>query len=176
MSETPKEYIKKICLLGNGGVGKTSLVRRFVFSEFHDKYLETIGAKVTKKVLHVKRRDNEPVKLTMMMHDIAGQVKFESVHRLYYQGAAGALIVCDLTRNDTLLDVRSWVESLRAAAGEVPVILLANKADLADQHEFGEEAIDKITMRIGAPFYLTSAKTGQNVEEAFQEIGRRVCE
>ena len=151
-------------------------MRRFVFSDFKDKYLETIGAKVTKKVVQVKRRDNEPVKLTMMIHDIAGQVRFESVHRLYYHGAAGALIVSDLTRNDTLLNVRSWVESLRAAAGEVPVILLVNKADLADQREFGEDAIDKITTRMGAPYYLTSAKTGHNVEEAFQEIGRRVCE
>jgi small GTP-binding protein len=176
VSASPREYIKKVCLLGDGGVGKTSLVRRFVFSEFQDKYLETIGAKVTKKVIQVKRRDNEPVKLTMMLHDIAGQVKFESVHRLYYQGAAGALIVCDLTRNETLLNVRRWVESLRAAAGEVPVILLANKADLADRREFGEDAIDRITTRMGAPFYLTSAKSGQNVEEAFHEIGRRVCE
>ncbi|MEW5936283.1 MAG: Rab family GTPase [Candidatus Thermoplasmatota archaeon] len=168
--------IKKVCMVGDGAVGKTSLIRRYVYDDFRDKYLETIGAKVTKKVLETRKREGTPVHLTMMIHDIAGQVRFESVHRLYYQGASGALVVCDFTRESTMLSLRSWVEAMKEEAGEIPMVLVVNKADLVEQYDFGEDAIDKISRRLGMPYYLTSAKTGLNVEQAFEEIGRRVVE
>jgi len=159
---------RKICLLGDGAVGKTSLIRRFVLDVFRDEYLSTIGTKVSRKefAVHSEGRDTF---LTMMIWDIVGQKEYQKLHSMYYQGASGALIVCDLTREETLEHVREWVSSLFAEVGEIPVILLANKSDLAD--EKAEREYEAAAKALGMEFLVTSAKLGQNVEEAFQVLG-----
>jgi len=167
-----RNIIKKICLLGDGAVGKTSLIRRYVYDDFADKYLMTIGAKITKKTL--KLEEPEQINLTMMINDIVGQVEFERLHKQYYRSSKGGLFVCDLTRKDTLERVEWWLNSFREVAGDVPVILLGNKLDLKEQHEISFEDMARFAKQFNCPYFLTSAKTGENVERAFENMGNRV--
>lgn len=170
-----RNLIKKVCLLGDGAVGKTSLIRKYVYDDFDDKYLMTIGAKITKKSLLVESEEtNEKINLTMMVNDIVGQVEFERLHKQYYRGSKGGLFVCDLTRKETLERVEWWLNSFREVAGDVPVILLGNKLDLKEQHEITFEDMAVFAKKFNCPYFLTSAKTGENVERAFENMGKRV--
>ena len=169
----PRNIIKKVCLLGDGAVGKTSLIRRYVYDDFDDKYLMTIGAKITKKSMLVEDSD-EQINLTMMVNDIVGQVEFERLHKQYYRGSKGGLFVCDLTRKDTLERMEWWLNSFKDVAGDVPIILLGNKVDLKDEHEITPEDMAEFAEKFNCPYFLTSAKTGENVENAFINMGKRV--
>ena len=163
------KYIIKLCLLGDGAVGKTSLVRRFVFDVFDDKYLMSFGTKVSKKSMNVGESA-----LDLMIWDILGQKTHESLHAAYYRGAAGAFAVCDFTRPDTMKSLKSWLGSFRSVVGDKPVIILGNKADLekaytlSELHSFGAE--------VGCEVLETSAKSGLNVEQAFGEMGKKLLE
>ena len=163
----PTKYILKICLLGDGAVGKTSLVRRFVFDAFDDKYLQSFGTKVTKKTVIM-----EDVEADLMVWDILGQRTHETLHAAYYRGAAGALAVCDYTRPDTLQSLSSWVDGFLSVVGEAPIIVLANKSDL--DKAYSTDEVRAFGDSIGSLVIETSAKTGQNVEEAFVEMTRRM--
>jgi small GTP-binding protein len=170
-----RNLIKKICMLGDGAVGKTSLIRRYVFDDFEDKYLATIGAKVTKKVLEMKGEESQDIHLTMMINDIVGQVEFEKIHRQYYRGSEGALLVCDLTRKETLEHMDWWLVHFYEVVGEVPVVLLGNKKDLGSERQVSDEEMASYANRLNCDYFLTSAKTGESVERAFESLGRRVC-
>lgn len=163
------KYIIKLCLLGDGAVGKTSLVRRFVYDVFDDKYLISFGTKVSKKSLAIG--DD---KVDLMIWDILGQKSHEALHAAYYRGAAGALAVCDFTRPDTMHSLRSWIGSFRSVVGNKPVIILGNKSDL--DKEFSLEDLRSFGSLVGCDVLETSAKTGQNVEQAFTDIGKRLLE
>ena len=152
------EYIRKVVMLGDPGVGKTSLVRKFVHNMFDDKYLSTLGAKPTKRLIKVGE-DN----LTMMIWDLAGQ-NF-NLHPAYYAGAKGALLVCDLTRQETAESLLNWYNSLKERAGDVPVRVLVNKSDLREK----QMDLEQFTS-MGFKPMMTSAKTGENVDQAFQEL------
>jgi small GTP-binding protein len=163
------KYIIKLCLLGEGAVGKTSLVRRYVYDVFDDKYLISFGTKVSKKNLKVG--DNE---IDLMIWDILGQRFNESLHAAYYRGAAGALAVCDYTRPETVRNLKSWLGSFRSVVGDMPVIILCNKADL--EKDISLKEVEEFGREVGCPVLETSAKTGLNVELAFQEIGKKLLE
>lgn len=163
----PMKYILKVCLLGDGAVGKTSLVRRFVFDAFDDKYLQSFGTKVSKKTVVF-----EDVEADLMVWDILGQRTHETLHAAYYRGAAGALAVCDSTRPETLQSLSSWVDGFLSVVGEAPILIISNKSDLERAYPF--EDVRAFAESIGSPVFETSAKTGANVEEAFAEISRRM--
>ncbi len=165
----PAKYILKLCLLGDGAVGKTSLVRRYVFDVFDDKYLMSFGTKVSKKTVLF-----DAVQADLMIWDILGQRVQSSLHAAYYRGAAGALVVCDSTRPETVKSLSSWVDSFISVVGDMPVIVLANKSDLPKNISMDE--LRSFCESIGAPLLETSAKTGTNVEEAFEQIARRMVE
>ncbi len=170
-----KRLIKKICILGDGAVGKTSLIRKYVYDMFEDKYLSTIGAKITKKVITLKYHGEKPdVILTLMIWDIAGQEDYRNVHPTYYQGAEGALVVCDKTRKETLDNLPKWVENLYNVSDNIPIVFLANKNDLKMQTSFNENDMKKMADKFGGNYFFTSAKTGENVENAFSEIGKEL--
>jgi len=162
-------YIIKLCLLGDGAVGKTSLVRRFVFDVFDDKYLMSFGTKVSKKSLKVGEAN-----LDLMIWDILGQKSQESLHAAYYRGASGALAVCDFTRPETMRNLREWLDSFRSVVGDMPVIILGNKMDL--EKAFTSVELEAFAKEVGCRSLETSAKTGLNVESAFQELGKTVME
>jgi len=163
------KYIIKLCLLGDGAVGKTSLVRRFVFDVFDDKYLMSFGTKVSKKELKVDKVDFD-----LMIWDILGQKSQEALHAAYYRGAAGALAVCDFTRPETMKNLRSWLGSFRSVVGDMPVLLLGNKSDL--EKKFSWEELQDFGKSVGCESLETSAKTGLNVELAFSTLGRKLVE
>ncbi len=177
-TETIHNFQKKITLLGDPEVGKTSLIRRFVYDAFDDHYLATFGAKITKKKLAFPKLYYPSLpyetELTMMIWDIAGQKVYESIHHAYYRGTEGCFVVCDITRMSTLVNIRKWVSGLRLVAGDVPVLLLVNKFDLEDSIAFCEEEIEEICADLQTPFLFTSAKTGHNVEKAFEALGRAI--
>lgn len=152
-------FVKKVVMLGDPAVGKTSLVRKYIHDMFDDKYLSTLGAKPVKKVIEL---DDD--KVTLMIWDIAGQQY--NLHPAYYASAKGALLVCDLTRKETADSLQSWTSALFKKAGDIPIKVLANKSDLVDDREFD----DTYLKDFGFEPMTTSAKTGDNVERAFNEL------
>jgi len=157
-------------MLGDPGVGKTSLIRRFVHDEFSDKYLSTIGAKVTEKDLKLKKGTVDCL-LHLVIWDIAGQQSFTSVTPSLFKGAQGALIICDVTRKKTLDDLHNWIYNLNRNAGRVPFVVLVNKWDLTDQKAFELVDCEHIAEGHESQCLSTSAKTGLNVEAAFKKLG-----
>ena len=167
-----KQFQRKICLLGDGAVGKTSLIRKFVLEKFDDKYLPTIGTKVSRKeVVITFQRENVVVDLTMIIWDIVGQRAYQKLRRMYYQGANGALVVCDVTRGETLESMKEWTRSLFQVSRPVPVLFLANKSDLIHKAEFKPPDMEAISAEYKSPFFYTSAKSGANVNKAFYKLG-----
>ncbi len=163
--------IKKICMLGDPAVGKTSLVSRYVYSMFDDNYLTTIGAKVSKKsvIVHHPKHDIE-IDLKLMVWDIAGQQTFDWVKPLYFLNSGGAPIICDLTNRASFESLEKWVGALFKANGKIPVIFIANKADKKDW-AFDPVELEEFAKKYDAPFFVTSAKNGENIEEAFKCLG-----
>ena len=156
---------KKVALLGASGVGKTSLVRRFVESLFDDHYLTTIGVKVDKKLVSVCGQD-----VTLMLWDVAGAEERFTVPTSYVRGAAGFLLVVDGTRPETLTAAADIARQVLRDLGDLPFVLVFNKADLADQWQMTD---DDATGGFGSePVYVvkTSAKTGEGVDEAFLQL------
>lgn len=159
---------KKICLLGEFAVGKTSLVRRFVYDAFDDKYLSTIGVKVSRKIMTRGERT-----LHMLVWDLAGGSDFEAIQRSYLRGASGAVLVCDLTRRNTLDALLRHADQVRGVREGAPMVVLGNKADLTADRAISDEEIAAVADQIGAPHLLTSAKDGLNVEAAFQRLAEQ---
>jgi len=163
------KYIVKLCLLGDGAVGKTSLVRRFVFDVFDDKYLMSFGTKVVKKELKVGKTEFD-----MMIWDILGQRTQEKLHAAYYRGATGAFAVCDFTRPETMKSLKSWLGNFRSTVGSVPVLILGNKSDLEKKFTISE--LETFGTSVGCEVLETSAKSGLNVEKAFHRLGEKLAE
>jgi len=171
MTET-KELIKKICLLGDAAVGKTSLIKRYVYSSFDDKYITTIGTKVTKKSLVFKHPSQDmKVRISLLIWDILGQKEYSRLHPVYYQGAEGALVVCDATRPATIKSLEEWAVGFQKTVGTVPLVFLINKVDLIDRDTFDLTEAQAIADKYNARMYFTSAKTGENVEKSFLDLG-----
>ena len=166
---------KKICLLGDFAVGKTSLVRRFVYDLFDDKYISTIGVKVSRKTLAVPSEDGAVIELTMMLWDLAGSEDFSQVRGSYMRGAAGAILVCDLTRPETLLSLESYRADLHQVSPEAVVVVVANKSDSPEQRLLLHQVEEGATSP-GAACFITSARTGENVEKMFRHLGRVLVE
>ncbi len=198
----------KILLLGDGAVGKTSLVRRFVEQKFDDKYKMSIGVNVKKRVI-------EELDLNMMVWDIYGQKLNKKLHSSHYSGADGAIIVYDLTRYETFVNLDDWIDHVFSYVGELPVAILGNKFDLIEAYEtsdeedfnhfvhrnhlevldahtriYGEDPVFRRVMvkdfwdwankkkdetDLKFSFYMTSAKTGENVDEAFLSLSRMLA-
>lgn len=161
----------KVCFVGDAGVGKTSLIKRYVLDVFDDRYIATIGTKVTKKIVEVQDQGNS-VKVMMLIWDIMGQKGFrELLREAYFFGAHGAIAVCDLTNKETLEELRYWIKALTDVAGDVPIVFAGNKADLESDRLVRESDLQDLAAKYKAQAFLTSAKTGQNVENLFKALG-----
>jgi small GTP-binding protein len=153
---------KKIILTGSFGVGKSSLFNRFIYEQFDDKYLTTIGVKVNKKTV-----DIEGTALSILLWDIAGEVTQDKVPVSYFLGASGIIYVFDLSRPSTYANIASDIKYLQNLLPNGVVKVVGNKKDLVT-----DEQILKIKEEVPMPWnILTSAKMGENVEEMFIEIG-----
>jgi len=161
---------KKICLLGDYAVGKTSLIRQFVEGKFEDKYLSTIGTKISRKKINV----SNATQLTMLIWDLAGGEKFDHMMRNYYRGAAGAIIVCDLTRPDTLSALLKYAQDFWGINAQTPLVIVGNKVDLVDQRMITDEDLAEVATTCQASYFVSSAKTGENVEAVFYTLGQNI--
>jgi len=158
---------EKVVLLGDEAVGKTSLVRKFVIEEFDDKYIATIGTKVSRQRLFIN--GNEQV---LQIWDVFGQHGYYRVQSRCLEGATGALMVMDLTRPETLWNLfKYWYPLLQMNAGKIPVILLINKSDLSPHPLFQGDKLTRLLNHGGGQTLFTSAKTGMNVDVAFNALG-----
>ena len=155
---------KKICLLGAFGVGKTSLVRRFVDTIFSDAYLTTVGVKIDKKIVTI---GTEP--LSLILWDIAGEDEMSAVRLSYLRGAAGYLLVVDGTRPETLETAASIQTRVTAEIGKIPFLTLLNKADLKEEWALPAQRLEALE-GAGWTFRRTSAKTGESVEASFEDL------
>jgi small GTP-binding protein len=168
MSEV-KEMIKKVCVIGEAAVGKTSLIRRYVLDKFDDRYIATIGTKTSAKEVSVELGD-EITYLKLQIWDILGLRSFSTLQKSAYRGANGAFIVLDITRKGTLRTLEDWLLALYREAGEIPVVIMGNKVDLIPDYHKSE--ITKHVSDYGFPCFLSSARSGENVEKAFNKLGR----
>lgn len=159
---------KKICMLGATAVGKTSLVARYVRNMFSDKYLSSIGVKVDKKVLAVGGTD-----VSLILWDIHGDDQFQALRTSYLRGAAGYLLVVDGTRATTLAKALDLKRSVDQAIGEVPFVLVLNKADLSEAWELASDMEEDLQAKSWV-IVRSSAKTGEGVEDAFDRLTRAI--
>jgi small GTP-binding protein len=157
-------------MIGASGVGKTSLIAKFVHSMFSDKYLTTVRVKIDKKTVSV---DGEDVMLVIW--DLEGDDEYQRVQASYLRGTSGYFLVADGTRQITLDQAIEIQGRVAEATGPVPFLLALNKADLVSQWEIDPSRVDDLTARGWKPF-KTSAKEGAGVEEAFVELGRRMIQ
>jgi small GTP-binding protein len=158
---------KKICMLGTNAVGKTSLVRRFVHTHFSETYLSNIGVLLEKKSVHANGVD-----VGLVLWDLNGEDRFQKVQFSQLRGMSGYFLVVDGTRRHTLDDALTLNERVEATA-KVPALLIVNKADLTDQWEIGADRQAQLAEK-GWEIFLTSAKTGQNVEAAFLRLASKM--
>ncbi|MEO1253548.1 MAG: Rab family GTPase [Bacteroidota bacterium] len=158
------EIVKKIVLSGHFGVGKSSLVKRFIQQKFSDQYLTTIGVKVDKKVLDV-----EGVQVKLMIWDIAGESNTMKIPKKYLTGAHGVLYVFDLSREETYVNIQHDLFEINKTLRDVPSVVLGNKSDLVE-HDF----IENLKRDLSIDFSPTSAKTGDYVEESFLRLAKEL--
>lgn len=161
--------VRKICLLGDFGVGKTSTVRRFVSNAYDDKYLTTVGVKIDTKELSTA--SGAPLKL--IIWDIAGGADATPAMNSYLRGMAGYLIVVDGTRPETLEAALGLRDQLNAHLGDLPWVGLLNKADLVDQWAIDDARLEALQAS-GQTWLKTSALSGENVEQAFAELAGKL--
>lgn len=172
----------KVCLVGDSAVGKTSLIRKFVYDEFSDKYITTLGTKITKREMVVPNPNGDgDIAVDMAIWDIMGQHGFRALlQEAYFFGVDGIIAVCDLTRPQSLEGVKDWLERTHEIAGDVPIVTVGNKNDLGDEKVVSEEDLKRVAEQCHAEYSLSSAKTGENVEGIFEgltnEILRRIME
>ncbi len=159
---------KKICMVGAFGVGKTSLVSRFVHSIFSEKYMTTVGVKIDKKQLTI---DGEGI--TLVLWDLAGKDAINEIKPEHLRGASGYLVVADGTRAETLQTAVELQSRAAVAAGNVPFTLLINKADLQEKWEIKESELAPLKQQ-GWTVFPTSAKTGEGVEQVFLDLATRI--
>jgi len=174
----PDEAMKsKVLLLGDGAVGKTSLIRRFVVDQFSDDYITTIGTKVTKKDVTVGKPPND-VEVIMQIWDVLGQKGYGGVQETAVKGAQGVLFVHDLTREDTRRSMEEyWMPMVWRLVGRIPMVIVGNKVDLLQEERMAaHEYAYYLEEKYSSPSIMTSAKTGEKVEDSFKTLGEMVVE
>ncbi|MHA1472046.1 MAG: Rab family GTPase [Promethearchaeota archaeon] len=166
-----KSFIYKVAIVGNGGVGKTSMVLRYCENSFKESYLMTIGSNFSTKT--VELADHPQLQVKLQLWDLAGQKHFSFVRPPFYRGATGIIYVFDLTRRSSFADLLEWREEVEKVIGQKPCLVVGNKLDLAKQgqREVAEQDGEAVKFEMHAMKYFeTSAKEGNSVEEIFKTL------
>ena len=162
-----KESLFKILILGDSTVGKTCFLTRYADNTFQENQMATLG--VDYKLKNVKMEDGNIVKLQIW--DTAGQDRFHSLTRNYFKGAHGIILLYDITTQSSFDNVSKWIKQIKEDASEkVVIILVGNKIDLEHKRAIPTEEGEKIAEDFGLIFFECSAKTGKNINEAFNEL------
>ncbi len=170
MNDMPLKFVFKITVVGDGGVGKTSLIKKYTEGTFEEDYISTVGAQFS---FYTEKINGDECKLYLW--DIAGQSEFEFLRGDFYEESKAAIIVYSLEENDhgkeSFSHLNDWYEDLKKHCGDIPVIIFANKVDLVDENKLNTNDIENFVKEkniIGV--FRTSAKTGQRVNDAFLRI------
>ena len=164
------KHVLKILILGDGGVGKTTLLHRFVKGEFIDTSTMTIGVQVHTKELEIDSQDCQ-----LMLWDVTGQERFRFMIEEYFKGAHGALILFDITNMKSFVNIEKWMTLLKKFYKDFPVILVAAKYDLEEFSMVGDLYATKLQKRLDMLDYIkTSAKHGLNIDSPFETVARHV--
>ncbi|KAI3463056.1 hypothetical protein Pfo_019719 [Paulownia fortunei] len=166
------DYLFKYIIIGDTGVGKSCLLLQFTDKRFQPVHDLTIGVEFGARMVTI---DGRPIKLQIW--DTAGQESFRSITRSYYRGAAGALLVYDITRRETFNHLASWLEDARQHANpNMTIMLVGNKSDLAHRRAVSKEEGEQFAKENGLLFLEASARTAQNVEEAFAKTSAKILQ
>ncbi|MBN1802784.1 MAG: GTP-binding protein [Candidatus Lokiarchaeota archaeon] len=168
--EDSRGFVFKITVIGNGAVGKTSLIKKYTQGSFQKDYIKTLGAQFSK---YDEKIDNNNIKL--FFWDIAGQEEFNFMRPTFYKGSKAAIIVFSQENNahgkESIESIAQWHDDIKKYCGELPIVLFGNKIDLVKDKNANDKKIKKIVKeRNFLGYYKTSAKTGNGVYEAFQAI------
>ncbi len=155
---------KKVLLVGNFGVGKTSLIRRFVHNEFSEDYISTIGVRVSTKVIQTNKES-----LKLLIWDVAGTNGDQTVPKAYFLGASAAMFVFDLSREETYINIVKQIDMVKELSGLKNIVVIGNKRDLMTADKL-HILLEKVDVTID---FITSAKENENVEDAFKLLGQQ---
>ena len=175
MEQKTKRFDVRLITLGDSSVGKTCLITRYVDEKFSTSYLATIGLDAKSKI--IKRENGDEIKINIF--DTAGQERFRSISSNYIRNADGILLVYDITEKDTFEGVKQWVQKLNNENEDnKPILLIGKKIDLEDQRQVNYKEGEELAKTIGdgIKFYETSCKTGENVEEAINDLIKQIYE
>ena len=162
------EIILKIIILGSSQVGKTSIINRYFNNQFNGNMLSTIGIDFKTKYF---KFDGQKVKFTYI--DTAGQEKFRAISLNYLKGTNGAILVFDITKKETFELIKGWIKELNENnKSTIGKILFGNKSDLSNNREVEIEDAENLAQDLGCIYYEGSAKTGENITEALDEIAK----
>jgi small GTP-binding protein len=165
----------KVCLVGEAAVGKTSLIRRYVENEFDDRYISTLGSKVSLKKLWLtpKHDATKILEVQLSLWDLIGERSYlETLHQEYLKGTQGLIAVCDVTRYSTFEALDQWIAAAFKVAGQVPLAIVVNKTDLKDQVMclYDDAEPQEKAVRYGGFALWTSAKLGEHVNDVFGKL------
>ena len=173
--ETAKKKIKvKVTVIGDGSVGKTSLIQKFTQGIFKTDYVKTIGAQLTNYETEI-----DGYRIELIFWDIAGQDNFHFLRPSFYRGSKAAIIVYSLEENDlgkrSFNHITTWHKDVKQFCGEIPVVLFANKVDLINEQNLDKSKIQNFVKEHNfLGYYITSAKTGQGLDDAFDALSKKI--
>lgn len=162
---------RKVCVMGSYAVGKTSLVQRFVHNRWSNDYVGTLGVRVSQKTLSVASR-GELSLMTLSLWDIDGRQAFNALYYSYLRGVQAALLVCDLTRAYTLDSLRIHAAAVQQVNPQAPLLVVATKRDLPDQHEIALSEVDRLALGLKAPCHFVDCTVAEEVDAAFRHVAR----
>ncbi|MFX1392350.1 MAG: Rab family GTPase [Promethearchaeota archaeon] len=168
------EAIYKVIVIGDPSVGKTSLLTKFSTKKFNTQYIPTVGVNIVKEQLEIAS-NNDKILVNLMLWDVAGQPQFYMLHKPYFNGADGMMLVFDITRSSTFSNVKNWYNTaVKYGLSGIPRILIGNKIDLKEERKIVQPHADHLSDELNAQYFETSALTGVNVKSIFSDIATKV--
>ena len=170
--ETNYELLYKIIIIGDAAVGKSNILTRYIKNEFCQNQKSTVGVELGIKFIKIKG-----VNAKIQIWDTAGQERYRAITSSYYKGSHGCFIVYDITNQSSFDNVEKWYEHVQKEAGkDISIILVGNKSDLENERKVSKEKGEDLAKNLNCPFFETSAFSGINISQIFQELGNNIFE